>query len=124
MDNSAKPTASASRLQSFNYAAKGLIRVLRYEPNVKIQLLITVAVIAAGFIFGITRFEWALIAICARLVIMAEVFNTAIETLVDFISPEMNEIAGTIKDISAGAVLLASVISLITGILIFLPYLF
>jgi len=75
------------------------------------------------FFFGITRTEWIVIILCIGVVIAAELFNTAIERLVDLVSPERHPIAGQVKDIAAGAVLVCAVAAAIIGIIIFLPYL-
>lgn len=71
------------------------------------------------FFFGITRTEWIVIILCIGVVIAAELFNTAIEKLVDLVSPERHPIAGQVKDIAAGAVLVCAVAAAIIGIIIF-----
>jgi diacylglycerol kinase (ATP) len=92
-------------------------------PNFIIQLLIAILVISAGIYFQITTYEWTTILICVGGVLSAEIFNTAIEKMVDHLSPEKNKYAGEIKDLAAGAVLLFSIITAIIGIIIFYPYL-
>ena len=92
-------------------------------PNFIIQLLIAILVISAGIYFQITTYEWTIILICIGGVLSAEIFNTAIEKMVDHLSPEKNKYAGEIKDLAAGAVLLFSIITAIIGIIIFYPYL-
>ena len=74
-----------------------------------------------GFYFALNTVEWLWIIAATAVVFIVELFNTAIETLVDLVSPDFNPKAGLIKDISAAAVLIAAFMALIIGILIFLP---
>lgn len=111
------------RIKSFGYAWKGVRSFIGREPNARIHCLAIVAVTAAGFFFGITRTEWLVIIVCFGLVLAAEGFNTAIERLVDLVSPERNPIAGDVKDIAAGAVLICAIAAAIVGLIIFTPYL-
>lgn len=74
-----------------------------------------------GVIFKISKIEWIILTILFSIVISGELFNTAIETVVDIASPEKNDKAKLAKDISAGAVLVLTIGSLIIGIIIFLP---
>jgi diacylglycerol kinase len=103
------------------YAILGVINVTRTEKNFKIQILAAILVVTAGIIFQLTALEWISVVICIALVFIAEIFNTALEKLTDLVSPEWNEAAGVVKDISAAAVLVASVISVVCGGIIFLP---
>jgi diacylglycerol kinase len=79
-------------------------------------------VIFSGILFGIDRNEWLFVILCIGTVFITEILNTAIENMVDMISPQPGEKAGIVKDISAGAVLVSAVISVIAGLIIFLPY--
>ncbi len=81
------------------------------------------AVVAAGFYFGLTNMEWVVICFAIGLVWMAELFNTALEVVVNLVSPERHPLAGKAKDIAAGAVLIASLTAAVAGLLVFLPYL-
>jgi diacylglycerol kinase len=89
----------------------------------RIHALAALLAIVAGFALSITAIEWCLIIGCIGLVFMAEVFNTAIETLTNLVSPEFNPLAGKTKDLAAGAVLIAAITAAVIGIIIFLPYL-
>ncbi len=95
--------------------------MLKTQHNSWIQTGIAVIAIVLGFYLDISRVEWLFIIIATGLVLMAEIINTAIETMVDLLSPEKNEKAGRIKDLAAGSVLLASIMALAVGIIIFLP---
>jgi len=112
-----------NRIASFKYALHGIRLIFKSGPNFIIQLLIAILVISAGIYFQITAYEWTIILICIGGVLSAEIFNTAIEKMVDHLSPEKNKYAGEIKDLAAGAVLLFSSITAIIGIIIFYPYL-
>lgn len=109
-------------LKSFVYALKGIVVSWSEQRNLKVQSALAVLAVAAGFYFDITASEWGLVLFAIGLVLSLEVVNTAIENLVDLISRERSALAGKVKDAAAGAVLLASVISLIIGILVFKRY--
>ncbi|MCP3893477.1 diacylglycerol kinase family protein [Bacteroides sp.] len=112
------------RLKSFGYAAKGIGNVLCCEHNIWIHLIITLLVVAAGFFFDIQRGEWIALVLCIGLVLAAETFNTAIERLVDLVSPNRHPLAGEVKDIAAGAVLICAIAAAVVGLIVFIPYLF
>ena len=76
-----------------------------------------------GYAWQGTRTEWTVVILCFGVVIAAELFNTAIERLVDLVSPERHPVAGQVKDIAAGAVLVCAVAAAIIGLIIFIPYL-
>ena len=85
-------------------------------------MIAAMAVIIAGIVLGITRNEWIMVVMCIGTVLAAELFNTAIEKLVDLVSPERHPVAGRVKDIAAGAVLICAVAAAIIGLIIFIPY--
>jgi len=108
-------------IKSFGYAGKGIRLVFQSELNMKIHLIVGAIVVICGFIFSISFTEWMLCLLCFGLVIGMEMMNTAIEKLVDLVSPNHHPVAGKVKDIAAGAVLICAIISVIIGLLIFLP---
>lgn len=110
------------RMKSFGYAGKGIRNFVGREHNAWIHLTVTGLVIAAGFFFGIERGEWMAIVGCIGGVLAAEAFNTAIERLVNLVSPQWHPIAGEVKDIAAGAVLITAIAAAIIGLIIFIPY--
>ncbi len=110
------------RIKSFGYAFKGIASLIRKEHNAWIHCIAIVVVTLAGFYFGITPTEWCIVTICFGLVLAAEGFNTAIERLVDLVSPEYHPIAGDVKDVAAGAVLICAICAAIAGCIVFLPY--
>jgi diacylglycerol kinase (ATP) len=107
-------------LRSFRYAFKG-IGFLTEENNMKFHLMASVLVVAAGFYMKLSGTEWAVIIMQIGLVFAAEAFNTAIEKLCDFVSPEHQPLIGKVKDLAAAAVLIVTVVAVIVGIIIFLP---
>lgn len=104
--------------RSFVYAFNGL-RLSLSQRNMRIHLVCAVLAIIAGLLLHISRTEWCLVAGCIGFVISAEVVNTAIEYFVDMVSPQRQEHAGRVKDLAAGAVLVAAVTALATGGMIF-----
>ncbi len=109
---------------SFKYAFQGIEEAWKTEQNLKIHFMIMALVIIAGFIFKISLIEWMVCLLLFAIVISLELINTAIETTVDIAMPEINEKAKYAKDIAAGAVLFSAMISIIIGLIIFLPKIF
>ena len=109
------------RIQSFRYAFSGLWFVLKHEHNFRIHLLAAVVAVLAGFYFDISTYEWLAIILVITLVLSLEMVNSAIEKLADVVSPEKNEQIKVIKDMTAAAVLLAAMASLVVAALIFIP---
>ncbi|MDF2447890.1 MAG: diacylglycerol kinase family protein [Bacteroidota bacterium] len=107
--------------KSFTYAANGL-KVSLWQRNMKVMVFCAIVAVAVGFTLHICLLDWCIILLCIGVALAFEVMNTAIELLVDLVEPELHPMAGRIKDLSAGAVLLFSVISAIIGILIFGKY--
>jgi len=112
------------RIKSFKYAGIGIIKLLAAEHNAWIHCLAIVLVTVAGFYFNITKYEWIAVIICFGMVLAAEAINTAIEKIVDLVSPQIQPRAGDIKDIAAGAVLICAIAAAIVGLIIFIPYIF
>jgi len=110
-------------LRSFIYAIHGLWSGIADQRNLKFQLGVAVIVVGAGFYLSITAIEWSIILLCIAMVIGLELVNTALENLVDLVTLERKPLAGKIKDIAAGAVLIVSILSVIIGVIIFRKYL-
>lgn len=108
-------------VNSFKYAFGGIKETLRQEQNIKIHLFMMILVIIAGIIFRINKIEWIICIILFGLVISAELFNTAIENVVDLITKEKNINAKIAKDVAAGAVLVSAIASAVIGLIIFIP---
>lgn len=110
-----------NRLKSVGYAFKGALLLLKTEASIKIQFAIAIIVTVAGFYFNISTNEWLIQFLAIGLVMSIEGVNTAIEEIANFIHPEHHNKIGLIKDIAAGAVFIASVFSVIIGLIIYLP---
>lgn len=111
---------SKNILYSFKYALEGLGKAIKTERNIKIHICAMILVIILGVILKISKIEWIICIILFGLVISAELFNTAIETAVDIAMPEKDPRAKKAKDISASAVLVLAIVSLIIGLMIFI----
>ncbi len=110
------------RLMSFVYAFKGIGSLLKKEHNAWIHCTAIGVVTIAGIYFDITSTEWCIVLLCFGMVLAAEGFNTAIERLVNLVSPDFHPVAGDVKDVAAGAVLICAIAAAIIGIIIFFPY--
>lgn len=121
-DHPTPPPDPRGRLaRSFGHAFRGLGILLRTQANARIHAGATVLVVAAGFWLRISREEWCAVTAAVGLVWLAEGLNTAIEALVDLISPGVHPLAGCAKDVAAGAVLCAALAALVVGALVFGP---
>lgn len=109
------------RLKSFSYAFNGLKTLFTKEHNSWIHLVATVVVIIASISLSLNIYEWTVIIFCIGLVFTAELFNTAVENISDFLTTEKNDKIKTIKDLSAAAVLISALTALTIGLIIFIP---
>ncbi len=109
---------------AFVFAWNGLKVAISEENNLKIHLCGALIATGGAYYYNVTSGEWLAIILVVALVILTELINTAIERLVDLISPERNSLAGKIKDIGAGAVLVSAVAALLTALIIFPKYIF
>lgn len=112
---------SRSLAASFGFAFAGLWYVLRTQRNARIHTAVALAAIAASLIFRIHGTDWAVLALAIGSVFAAELVNTALESLVDLVSPEYHELARIAKDTAAGAVLVTALASVAAGLCIFGP---
>lgn len=117
-----EPFTIGARLKSFKYAFNGLWEFVRTQHNAWIHLIAIIVVVFLGVWCDVTTIEWLWLVLAIGMVLMAEIFNTSIEYLVDFVSPEYNAKAGLVKDLAAGAVIVAAVTAAIIGIIIFSQY--
>jgi len=111
-------------LKAFGFALNGLFVFFRYETNGRIQGVVAVAVVALSAWLKISPHEWIVVLTCIALVIGLEMINSAIEKVCNLISAEFHPTIKIIKDICAGAVLWATIFSIIMGCIIFLPKIF
>ncbi len=110
--------------KSFLFAIQGFRTAVVTERNIKVMLCVGALAVVAGIVLQIDLLSWAIILLCCAVVIMAELFNTAIETVVDLVSPEFHPLAGRAKDIAAAAVWFLSFVVAIVGVLVYANALF
>lgn len=106
-----------ARLKSFVYAGRGLRWLVQDEHNARLHLAASIAVVAAGAFLHVSANDWRWLIVAMALVWLAETFNTMVEELCDRIQPDFDPVIGRIKDISAGAVLIASIAAVLIGLL-------
>lgn len=110
-----------NRVKSFGFAIQGIIVFFKTQVNAWIHLLAAVCACITGYVLKIDKGEWCWIVLAIALVFVAELLNTALEFLTDLASPSVHPLAKKVKDIAAGAVLVAAIASVIIAAIIFLP---
>ncbi len=106
-------------IDSLNYAFEGIIHGLKNEKNMKIHFFVAIVVLVASLFFDLTRIEILILFLTITMVIVAEMINTSIEATIDLITDKYHVLAKTAKNVAAGAVLIASINSIIVAYLIF-----
>ncbi len=119
-----KDSFLGKRIRGGGYALKGAWLLLKHEPSIQVQFVISILVCIAGLYFDITRTEWVFQFLAIGLVMATEGLNTAIEAMADFVHPDFHNKIGHIKDIAAGSVFIAAIIAVIIAGFIYLPYIF
>ncbi len=109
-------------IKSFGYAGHGVWQLIRHEQNARVHILATIVVVVVGFLTGLNRYEWLGVCIAIGLVWSAEAFNTAIEKLVDLVSPQKHPQAGLVKDLAAAGVLICAIVAVTIALLVFVPH--
>lgn len=107
-------------LRSFGFAFNGIKLSLK-EQNMRIHFTCAIVVITAGLLTKISLYEWLALTLIIALVIGMEMVNTAIEHVVDLVSPDYHPLAKIAKDVAAGAVLVLAIASVVIGMIIFIP---
>lgn len=107
--------------KSFGFAFEGIFAVVKKERNMQIHCCMMVLVIVAGLFFQISAVEWCICFVLFGLIMSLELVNTAVESVVDLVTEERRPLAKLAKDAAAGAVLLASIMAAVAGLIIFLP---
>jgi diacylglycerol kinase len=115
------PVKSPNLIASFENAFTGLWYALRTQRNARIHLLASLLVFAAGIWLGLDWQRWCFLILAVTLVWMAELSNTAIESVVDLLSPEYHPLAKSAKDVKAGVVVVATLGAIGIGILVLGP---
>lgn len=109
------------RAKSFTYAFSGIKLLIKEEHNALIHLFAAIVAIGMGVAFEITSVEWIFVVVSIGLVFSAELFNTAIEHLCNYISPMNNVVIKKVKDLAAAGVLMVAIAALVVGVIIFVP---
>lgn len=109
------------RIKSFKYAFTGFSNLIKNEHNARVHLVLTLVVILLGVLLKINSIEWSLIVMAIGMVFIAELLNTAVEKLADFVEPNTNKTIGEIKDYGAAAVLTAALVAIVLGSIVFIP---
>lgn len=112
---------SPNRVQSFGYALAGILHMLRYAKNVRLQFLATLIVFGLADWLELNRVEWAIIVLVIALNWFAEFLNAAVEAAVNLASPHYHPMAQVAKDVAAGAVLLMTLTAVVIGLLLMGP---
>ncbi len=106
--------------ESFNYAIEGFLYVLKTQKNMRLHFLAAIVVLLMGFYYNFSKIELILLLLTISFVMITEMFNTSVELIIDLITDEFHPLARIIKDITAGAVLLAAINAVFVGYLLFL----
>ena len=109
-------------LRSFRFALEGLKYTLVSQRNMRVHFLVALVVLLISLYLPIEKMEMLLLFVTILLVLVAELFNTAIEAVVDLVTKEFHPLAKVAKDVAAGAVLLCAGLAVVVGINIFYPY--
>lgn len=107
--------------KSFSYAFSGLRTAVREEPNFRIHLVFAGAALVLGAILGLSMIEWIVLTFTIFFVIILELLNTVLEAMVDLVSPDVKPAAKVAKDVSAACVLTAAFMSILVGVMLFIP---
>ena len=116
-----QPIKSSNLLASFGNAFSGLWYALRTQRNAKIHLAATILVIAAGFWLAVGVEQWCMLILAMGMVWMAELSNTAIESVVDLACPDYHPLAKAAKDVKAAVVVIAALTAILVGVLVLGP---
>jgi diacylglycerol kinase (ATP) len=113
-----------ARVRSFRFALEGIAAFFQSEHNAWLHFMATIAVFTLATLVGVTKTEWLALVFAIAFVWVAEIFNTCIERIMDFISDQRHKEIKLIKDLAAGAVLIAAITALVVGAVVFIPKLF
>ncbi len=111
----------SDRAKSFAYAWDGVKFLWREEHNFRIHVAVSACVIVVGSLLDISWGEWIAVVFAIGIVMMAEAFNSSIEAISNFVSPQIDLRIKQIKDILAAAVLITAIMAAIVGFIIFIP---
>lgn len=107
-------------INSFKYAVSGIIYAVKNEGNLKFHILAMSLVLICGALLRFSRLEMIVLLFTCTFVIIAEMLNTAVEKLTDYISPEKSDAAKIAKDVAAGSVLVSAISAVVVAVILFL----
>lgn len=110
-----------STLISFSYAFSGIKIALKNEPNIRIHLVLAFVASILAYFLNFSPTEWVILAFTIAFVLILELINTTLEAIVDIVSPEVSQQAKIAKDVSAAAVFISALLSVIIGAFLYLP---
>jgi diacylglycerol kinase len=113
----------AKFIAGFGHAFRGLRYTLHTQRNARVHIAIAILAILLGIVLHISTVEFAIVFVAITGVFVAEMFNTVFEICVNLASPDYNPLAKIAKDVAAGAVLLNAILSIVIGLLVFVPHL-
>ena len=119
-----KTLSLQSRISSFGFAFRGIFKFFQQEPNAWIHLAATICVFIAAVYFDVSTSGMIALLIVTAFVWVAEIFNTVIERIMDFISVKKEPEIEFIKDLAAGGVLISAITAIVVGAIVFIPKLF
>ena len=108
--------------RSFSYSIEGLKYAYKYEQSMMIHVIATILVICANIFFQVTGIEWLITILAIGMVLSAELFNTAIEAVVDLVTLEIHPLAKIAKDCGSAATFVLALMAAIIGFVIYIPY--
>lgn len=109
------------RLASFRYALRGVQWMVAHEPNMRFHLVAATGVLVGAAAFRLPVEQWAAVIFAIVLVLLGEILNTAIEAVLDLVQPDHHDLVRVVKDVSAGAVLVASIGATAIAAIVFVP---
>src|ERR1051326_1619957 len=110
---------SKNAVDSFRYALDGILHGFRAQRHMRFHFIVAVLALLAGVIYGLTRAELLVLLFSIALVLIAEMFNTAVEAVVDLVTQSYHPLAKHAKDVAAGAVLVAALNAIVVGLILF-----
>jgi diacylglycerol kinase (ATP) len=116
-----EPFSIRERRNSFKYAINGILKFFSTEHNSWLHVLATIVTFILALVLQVSKLEIVALVIVIGLVWIAELFNTAIEKIMDFITIKQDPRIRYIKDVSAAAVLVSAIVAFITGCIVFIP---
>jgi len=111
-------------LYSFRHAGRGFAWAFSSQANVRVHLVAAAVVLVAALLLRFSSIEFVGLVLCFAIVIAAELFNTALEVLIDYAWPEHHPMIGRAKDVAAAAVLVAAIGAAVVGVLLVARHIF